>query len=261
MLVLCQVLAVAVDKGWLAVNPAAAVKIVANPGAHPDFNVLEPAQIERVARAMLLVPEAEMPRKRGGGVHEFALAVRRERRALWAEAVRLLAYTGLRFGELRDLRWRDVDMAGRAVRVQRNAPTSAPAGSRSKRPKGRRGRSLPLIDQAVEVLERIAERGHLLGPDDLVLCTRNGGMLEPGRVRDAFYGGLRGAGLGYLREKDNPMTLHDLRHTFGTIAVRKLPLVDVQAYLGHADITTTMRYVHHVPRADAARRLSEAFAA
>ena len=56
------------------------------------------------------------------------------------------------------------------------------------------------------------------------------------------------------------MTFHDLRHTFGTLAVRRLPVTDVQAYLGHADIATTMRYVHHVPRHDAARQLSAAFA-
>jgi hypothetical protein len=30
----------------------------------------------------------------------------------------------------------------------------------------------------------------------------------------------------------------------------------VQAYMGHADIKTTMRYVHHVPKHDAAERFS-----
>ena len=32
-------------------------------------------------------------------------------------------------------------------------------------------------------------------------------------------------------------------------------LSDVKAYMGHADISTTMIYVHHVPRHDAADRL------
>jgi hypothetical protein len=57
------------------------------------------------------------------------------------------------------------------------------------------------------------------------------------------------------------MTFHDLRHTFGTIAVRVFPLTDVQAMLGHSDIQTTMRYVHSVPRTDAARILAKAFEA
>lgn len=36
------------------------------------------------------------------------------------------------------------------------------------------------------------------------------------------------------------------------------PLSDVKAYMGHADIQTTMVYVHHVPADDAAERLSRA---
>jgi hypothetical protein len=57
------------------------------------------------------------------------------------------------------------------------------------------------------------------------------------------------------------LRLHDLRHTFGTLAVQAFPLTDVKAYMGHADISTTMIYVHHVPRIDAADRLSKLVAA
>jgi hypothetical protein len=52
---------------------------------------------------------------------------------------------------------------------------------------------------------------------------------------------------------------HDPRHCFGSVAVRAFPLSDVQAMLGHAHVTTTMRYVHHRPGADDAARLSSAF--
>jgi len=52
---------------------------------------------------------------------------------------------------------------------------------------------------------------------------------------------------------------HDLRHCFGSVAVGAFPLSDVQAMLGHAHVTTTMRYVHHRPGADDAARLSSAF--
>jgi integrase len=56
------------------------------------------------------------------------------------------------------------------------------------------------------------------------------------------------------------MRLHDLRHTFGTIAVQAFPLSDVMAYMGHADISTTMVYVHHVPQDDAADKLTRVVA-
>jgi integrase len=52
----------------------------------------------------------------------------------------------------------------------------------------------------------------------------------------------------------------DLRHSFGTLAVQVFPLSDVKAYMGHADIVTTMIYVHHVPQHDAAAKLSAAVA-
>ena len=53
------------------------------------------------------------------------------------------------------------------------------------------------------------------------------------------------------------LNFHALRHTFGTLAVQAFPLTDVKAYMGHADIQTTMIYVHHVPQHDAADRLGQ----
>jgi hypothetical protein len=55
----------------------------------------------------------------------------------------------------------------------------------------------------------------------------------------------------------NSIRFHDLRHTFGTIAVQAFPLTDVKAFMGHADIQTTIIYVHHVPQHDAADKLSK----
>lgn len=263
MRVLVAILDRARSAGWIGANPADDVELIERPAPDPDFNVLEPHEVEAVARAVAAIPAEDLPRMRNGKVDRHALATMRERRPLWALTILLLAYTGLRFGELRSLRWRDIDFTGRVVHVRRNAPSSMPARAkrRVKRPKGRRGRSLPLIDQGVEVLRRIQAAGYPCRPDDLVVPTRGSGMLQVGRVRDAFYRGLERAGLGHLREKQhNPIVLHDLRHTFGTLAVRKLPLTDVQAFMGHQDIQTTMRYVHHVPRNDAAQLLSEAFA-
>jgi integrase len=65
---------------------------------------------------------------------------------------------------------------------------------------------------------------------------------------------------GHLRsddaQPDNRIVFHDLRHTFGTLAVQAFPLSDVMAMMGHAEISTTMIYVHHVPQHDAAARLT-----
>ena len=70
-----------------------------------------------------------------------------------------------------------------------------------------------------------------------------------------------GAGLGHLRAQREPITFHDLRHTYGTLAVQVYPVTDVQIYMGHEKIETTMRYVHHVPKVDAAAKGSAFIAA
>jgi len=40
-----------------------------------------------------------------------------------------------------------------------------------------------------------------------------------------------------------PKPIHCLRHTFGTVMARRVPLGVLQKLMGHADISTTMRYV------------------
>jgi integrase len=86
-----------------------------------------------------------------------------------------------------------------------------------------------------------------------------GDYLSGDAIRDGFYEALKTAGLGHLRDEPDPIVPYDLRHTFGTLAVRNAPLTDVQAWMGHQEISTTMRYMHYVPRLDAAAKLSQAF--
>ena len=42
--------------------------------------------------------------------------------------------------------------------------------------------------------------------------------------------------------------IHDLRHTFGTtLAAEGVDIVTIKDLMGHADITTTMKYLHAAP--------------
>jgi integrase len=213
----------AVKLGWIATNPyvdAEKVKYV----ALADFNVLTVPELEAVARA--------------ASTEEYA--------ALY----RVAGYTGLRFGELAALRWRDVDFVGGNLHVRRNLPVHA---TEEKGPKGKRGRSLPLVDQAARALDGLSRRGYLTRPDDRVLAGETG-RLDYEKTKDGFYAALTGAGLGHLREKDEPVTFHDLRHTYGTTMAAVYPLHDLKAYMGHARLATTERYLHHVPKTDAAAK-------
>lgn len=154
------------------------------------------------------------------------------------------AYAGLRLGELRALRWRDVDLALRVIHVRRSYTLETEDVPKSGRP-----RAVPLVDQVAHALERLSRRDVFTGPDDLVFGSPTGAHLEDSALRRRYYKALQAAGIDHLR-------FHDLRHTFGTLAVQEFPLSDVKAYMGHADIATTMIYVHHVPQHDAAKRLT-----
>jgi len=211
-------------KKWIASNPAEdAERITVKRSG--DFNVLSPSEIEAVVRAAADEQDA----------------------AIFVTA----AYTGLRMGELRALRWADVDFAGERILVRKGV-TRWIEGA----PKSGRVRSVPLVEQVARALDGLSRRDRFVGPDELVFCNELGGFVDDSRLRKRFYRALQDGGLGRLREKDDRVVFHDLRHTFGTIAVQAFPLSDVKAFMGHENIDTTMIYVHHIPQSDAAARLS-----
>jgi integrase len=57
-----------------------------------------------------------------------------------------------------------------------------------------------------------------------------------------------------------PLRFHDLRHTFGTRVIGYADIRRVQEWMGHADVQTTMRYLHYAPRHDDAATVARAFA-
>ncbi len=118
------------------------------------------------------------------------------------------AFTGLRMGELLGLRWRDVDFELDSVHVRRSF-----TGGREDTPKSGRERTMPMAEEVAQALARLSRRRRFTADDDLVFCGARGGHLSPNDVRDGYKAALGDAGLRELR-------FHDLRHTFGTHAIR-----------------------------------------
>lgn len=52
---------------------------------------------------------------------------------------------------------------------------------------------------------------------------------------------------------------HDLRHTFGSLAIRRFDLVSVKEMMGHSKLTTTERYLHARLRPTDAAKLTDLF--
>ncbi len=181
---------------------------------------------------------------------ELAALVRAAQDAQDATLYLAAAMTGLRQGELLALRWRDVDFAGQRVHVRRSWSQAAKV---EKSPKSGKVRSVPLVEELIPPLDALSRREHFTELGDLVFCTElDGAHLGGWGIRRRYKAALEQAGL-------RPVRFHDLRHCFGSTAVRAFALSDVQAMLGHAHIATTMRYVHHRPGRDDAAKLSSAF--
>ncbi len=53
--------------------------------------------------------------------------------------------------------------------------------------------------------------------------------------------------------------IHDLRHTFGTQVIGIASILQVKEWMGHADVDTTMQYLHYAPREADAALIAEAF--
>jgi integrase len=224
----------------LTVNPVAGVDRQPVRRA-TEFRVLSPEEVEALCRA------AREGRHRTAPPHPTGPEWQEQQRqqdlqdaAIFAVA----AYAGLRMGEIRGLRWRDVDFAKRLIHVRR-----AFTQGNEDTPKSGRARAVPMIDQTARALDELSRRDRDIGDDDLVFVSPAGEYLEDSALRRRFYGALEAAKIKHLR-------FHDLRHSFGTLAVQVFPLSDVKAYMGHADIATTMIYVHHVPQHDAAAKNS-----
>src|SRR3954453_18688801 len=88
------------------------------------------------------------------------------------------AFAGLRRGEIVALRWRDVDFAKRAIRVE----TSVVFGKVDST-KGGRGRAMPMVPEIPRALARRGHRGYLIGRDDPVFPGEGGGWLDGSALR------------------------------------------------------------------------------
>lgn len=157
-------------------------------------------------------------------------AAAKDREPVWFPFCFLALKTGLRFGELIELRWSDLDLEKGLLRVRRSW-TTAGVGV----PKSGKGRDIPLTEKTCSVLRK------LRGLHDLVLCYPDGSRLMHSRARDALARVSKRASL-------RPIMPHLLRHTFAShLVMRGRSLLEVQELLGHSDYTMTLRYAHLAP--------------
>jgi integrase len=157
------------------------------------------------------------------------------------------AFTGLRRGELLGLRWRDVDFAGSTIRVR-----ASYAAGKLTTPKSGKVRAVPMAPDVAGALAKLGDRERFVDDDDFVFAGELGPPLDGDALSSRYRDALARASL-------RPLRFHDLRHTFGTRMIAKADIRRVQEWMGHADIQTTMKYLHYAPRSEDAELVAQAF--
>ncbi|MFE5864255.1 tyrosine-type recombinase/integrase [Streptomyces virginiae] len=155
---------------------------------------------------------------------------------------------GLRRGELVGLRWENVDLDKREIRV-RSQRQRVRGEAYEDDPKGRRRRqTLPLPGICVAPLRwqrmRQAAMGEAAGEKweetGYVFTTRTGRPIEPRNVYRSFTRVAKDAGIRVVR-------LHDARHGTATLLTAAgVPPRVVMEILGHSQIAVTMNVYAHV---------------
>lgn len=129
--------------------------------------------------------------------------------------------TGMRLGEILNLRWEDVNLREGFISVEQ---------SKSGEP-----RKIPTNSVLTDVLRDVRmDRG-----DPYVFLGRWGKKVHS--FRKVFETALKRAGIGKCR-------FHDLRHTFASnLVMSGVDIVTVKELLGHKTIQMTMRHSHPSP--------------
>jgi integrase len=203
-------------EGWTTHNPVRLVEKPSMTATDPDIRFLTREELERLV--------AKVPAGEFGNTD----------RVLYLAA----AMTGARQGELRALRWRDIDWSAMRVRIRRNYVLGEYGTPKSKRS----SRSVPLGERLGGALERHFQRSEWQEDDDLVFPNpATGEPLDPSALLRRYKAALEAAKVRKVR-------FHDLRHTFGTLmAAAGVPIRTLQEWMGHANIQTTMIYADYAP--------------
>jgi len=210
------------------------------PATRANIQVVLRSVLRTCVEGGLLAEMPQMPRLPRSGqsvvqtlhpdeVESILQAAPESQRAAFA----LAAYAGLRAGEVRGLRWSDVDLKRGVLTVRRSVVHGVEGP-----PKSGNGRVVPIAVPLRPYLEAASKAR--MSPWSEVSRTRYGKPWSDGGLTQAFERARDKAKL-------SGWTFHDLRHFFITELCRRgAPTMVVKQLAGHAELSTTQRYAHMV---------------
>ena len=213
-----SILTTAVQDDLLAANPCH----LRGAGTTKRVKQIRPATLDELARLV-----EEMPAK-------------------YRLAVLLAAWCALRFGELTELRRKDVDMKNKLLHVRRAVAwvDSKPVVGKPKSDAGVRDVAIP--PHLLPVIKAHLRYHAQWGPDGLLFPSPQGIQLTTSTLYASFWPARERAGRPDLR-------WHDLRHTGAVLAAQSgATLADLMGRLGHSSPGAALRYQHAAADRDAA---------
>lgn len=227
--VLQSMLTLATKLGYISNNPADAKRLTLPKMPHPEIEIFTKQQASYILQCL------------------------KDESLQFQAMIQLAIFTGAREGELVALKFSDIDFTTRKMTISRSAYKLKGEPVRTKAPKSGRARTVTLNASCVELLQRLKQQ-HLLEQmklgtawkgNDWVFTQWDGSIMHtqtPSRQFDKF---LKKNGIPHRK-------FHSLRHTSATLLLYNgTDLKTVQERLGHADFTTTNKYLHLVEQADA----------
>jgi integrase len=145
------------------------------------------------------------------------------------EMVVFAALTGLRRGELCNLKWQDIDFAAKVVQIHSSATFKTKQGKR---------RVVALNNTAYLLLQARKD----VSPSEYVFTWNDK------KIRDQHAGRLFKRAVRAAKLSDQRLHFHSLRHTFASWLVQNgASLYQVQKLLGHSNPRITQVYAHLQP--------------
>ena len=191
-----------------------------------------------------------------GAVELDALLAACERFTWLREIILLTLYGALRLGEVCGLEWQDIDFEAGRITVRQQVGKDGRIGT----PKGGKVETIPMSPQARRLLASLKIAAADKSGGAPVVTNTLGGHRGPRDVQRAFDKARRYAG---LTDEPRSLRFHDLRHTSISMLanVPAADIVQVQAFARHANMQTTLGYVHKIEKPEWTDAVGSAFEA
>ena len=206
-----------------------------------DFGLPDPSH-------RIQAPKVRRPTKRTQetlsmeDVHKVATAAMRSRSG-YGVLVCVLAYTGMRRGEVIPLRWGDINLGEKIIHIRHSAVwvSGEWAVGLPKAGKARRVGIPPRLHAILSAAKKAADAHGVGGKGDLLVTTKEGGYPSPRSLRQCLERAGVAAGV------EVKITPQVLRRSYNSIALGKIDRVGLQAMIGHMDDEMTAHYLHKLP--------------